>query len=81
MPISIREFESTPEPDLRPPSAGVENAARVRAFLADRPDRAFTPVEIRRETGVPRGSVGVVLSRLEDRGAVRHRGEYWAVDE
>jgi hypothetical protein len=26
-----------------------------------------------------RGSVGVVLSRLKERGLVRHRGEYWAV--
>lgn len=79
MPISIEEFETTPEPRLRPPAAGAENADRVLAFLAERRDEAFTPAEICRRTGVPHGSVGVVLARLEDRGLVRHRGAYWAI--
>jgi sugar-specific transcriptional regulator TrmB len=51
----------------------------VLAFLTERRAAAFTPAEICEGTGVPRGSVGVVLARLEDRGLVRHRGPYWTV--
>lgn len=32
-------------------------------------------------TNIKRGSVGAVLSRLEDRGLVRHHGRCWAIDE
>ncbi|WP_459194684.1 MarR family transcriptional regulator [Halosimplex sp. J119] len=79
MPISIEEFETTPEPRLRPQAAGAENADRVLAFLTERREQAFTPTEIGRLTGVPQGSVGVVLARLEDRELVRHRGAYWTI--
>ncbi|QLH79494.1 MarR family transcriptional regulator [Halosimplex rubrum] len=79
MPISIDQFEQTPEQQLRPPAAGSENADRVLAYLTERREEAFTPAEICQGTGVPRGSVGVVLARLEDRGLVRHRGAYWTV--
>ncbi|WP_436923478.1 MarR family transcriptional regulator [Halosimplex amylolyticum] len=80
MPISIEEFETTPEPRLRPPAAGAENSDRVLAFLTEHRESAFTPAEICQRTGVPTGSVGVVLARLEDRGVLRHRGAYWTID-
>lgn len=79
MPIDVEEFEEAPEAELRRTGGGPTNAERVLAFLDGHDDQAFTPKEIREATGVPRGSIGVVLSRLEDRGLVRHRGEYWAV--
>lgn len=79
MPIDVDEFETAPETELRAADDGPTNAERVLAFLSVHDDQAFTPKEIRIETDVPRGSVGVVLSRLEDRGLVRHRGEYWAI--
>ncbi len=79
MPIDIDRFESTPESDLAAEGDGPTNAERILSFLAANSDKAFTPKEIREATDVPRGSVGVVLSRLEERGLVRHRGEYWAV--
>ena len=44
-------------------------------------DKAFTQSEIREATGVKAGSISVVLSRLEDRGLVRHKGNYWALGE
>ncbi|WP_436908075.1 MarR family transcriptional regulator [Halosimplex marinum] len=78
MPIDVDEFEEAPEAELRATS-GPTNAERVLAFLGEHDDQAFTPKEIRGATDVPRGSIGVVLSRLEDRGLVRHRGEYWAI--
>lgn len=77
MPIDIERFEEDPVTNLR--ASGRTNAEEILSFLASSPDQAFTPKEIHNGTDVARGSVGVVLSRLEDRGLVRHRGEYWAI--
>ncbi|ACV11359.1 conserved hypothetical protein [Halorhabdus utahensis DSM 12940] len=77
MPINIRRFEESPPEDLR--ASGRTNAEAILSLLASTPDQAFTPKEIHKATDVKRGSVGVVLSRLEERGLVRHRGDYWAI--
>jgi DNA-binding IclR family transcriptional regulator len=77
VPIDIDRFEEDSAANLT--ASGRTNAETLLAFLADSPDKAFTPKEIHAATDVPRGSVGVVLSRLEDRGLVRHRGDYWAI--
>jgi len=77
MPIDIERFEDGPEEELR--AGGRTNGEEILSFLAANPDRAYTPKEIHDSTSVARGSVGVVLSRLEERGLVRHRGEYWAI--
>jgi len=77
MPIDIKRFEEDSVQELR--ASGQTNAEEILSFLVASPDQAFTPKEIYEATDVARGSVGVVLSRLEDRGLVRHRGEYWAV--
>lgn len=79
MPIDIETFETAPEDHLQ--HTGETNADRVMRFLATHPERAFTQSEIRDATNVNRGSISVVLSRLEDRGLVRHRGNYWALGE
>jgi len=79
MPIDIETFESAPEDQLE--QDGVTNAERVLRFLATHPDQAFTQSEISDATGVKRGSISVVLSRLADRGLVRHRGVYWALGD
>lgn len=77
MPIDIEQFRSAPEEELR--AGSPTNGERVLAFLSENADSAFTPSEIREATDVPRGSIGVVLSRLESNGLVDHRGEYWAI--
>jgi predicted transcriptional regulator of viral defense system len=79
VPINIDRFEDEPE-DALDIGEGTQPHA-VLTFLAANDDRAFTQGEIHDATDIPRGSVGVVLSRLEDRGLVRHRGRYWAVAE
>ena len=79
MPIDIDRFERSEETDLT--SSGRTNAERILGFLAKNSEQAYTPKEIHEETEIPRGSVGVVLSRLEERGLVRHRGDYWAIAE
>lgn len=81
MPIDIDRFESVHEKDLTANAGEPTNAERVLSFLAVHSEQAFTPKEIREGTDVPRGSIGVVLSRLEERGLVRHRGEYWAIGD
>lgn len=79
MPIDIERFEEGDEEELR--ARGRTNAEKILAFLSSHPDQAYTPKEIHDGTDVPRGSVGVVLSRLEERDLVRHRGEYWAIGD
>lgn len=77
MPIDIERFRTAPEDELE--AGGQTNAETILAFLAGNADKAYTPSEIHEATGIPRGSVGVVLSRLEEDGSVDHRGEYWAI--
>lgn len=79
MPINIDRFEDEPE-DVLDIKEGTQPHT-ILTFLAANDEQAFTQTEIHEATEVPRGSVGVVLSRLEDRSLVRHRGRYWAIAE
>lgn len=79
MSIDIDRFEDEDEdPDsIDDPT----NAERVLSFLARHDDRAWKQSEIADRTGVKRGSIGPVLRRLDERGLVRHKGEYWAITD
>ena len=77
MPITIDEFDDDPE-DVLDLADGTQ-PYRILQFLAANDDQAFTQIEIHHATNIKRGSVGAVLSRLDDRGLVRHRGRYWAI--
>ncbi|WP_132057675.1 MarR family transcriptional regulator [Halorussus amylolyticus] len=77
MSIDIGTFEEKTEREL----ADMTNAERVLRFLAHNDDRAFKPAEIASQTDVNRNSIGNVLSRLEDRNLVRHKGPYWAITD
>lgn len=79
MPIDIETFEDTAADRLQ--SGGATNAERVMRFLAAHSDQAFTQSEIRTATDIKAGSISVVLSRLEDRDLVRHKGQYWTLGE
>jgi DNA-binding IclR family transcriptional regulator len=79
MPISIDQFDEAP-PELFDLQAGTQ-PYRLLRFLAEHDEQAFTQTELHEATGIKRGSVGAALSRLEDRGLVRHRGRYWAIAE
>lgn len=76
VPIDIETFNTTDEETLIQQGT---NAEQVLALLAANPDQAFTPAEIATETEVLRNSIGAVLTRLEERDLVRHRGHYWAI--
>jgi Mn-dependent DtxR family transcriptional regulator len=56
------------------------NGRRILEHLAQHPQLGFTPSELSDELEISRGSVGTTLSRLEDRGLVRHKGDYWAIN-
>lgn len=55
------------------------NAHAILQFLADHPGTGFTPKEITEATGLPRGSVGTTLARLEANDLVRHKEPYWSI--
>lgn len=73
MPISIDEFE------CHNPNRRETNAERVVRFLVENRDKAYKAIEIAEAADVDRNSIHPVLSRLEERGLVRHREPYWAV--
>lgn len=76
VPVEFDEYD--PEEDGRLRFTEGSNAHEILSFLANRSGTGFTPKEIHEATGVPRGSVGVTLRRLADRGLVRHKEPYWA---
>lgn len=77
MPIDIERFDTGSEEDLRE----LSNPETVLGFLIENDDKAFTAAEIAAETGIADNSIGTVLSRLEDRELVRHKGQYWALGD
>jgi len=79
MPISIDRFDDEPA-DVLDLQEGT-HPYRIVQFLDEHSDQAFSQTEIHEATGIKRGSVGAALSRLEERGLVRHRGRYWAIAE
>lgn len=79
MPINIDRLDEEPA-ELLDLQEGTQ-PYHILQFLARHDDKAFTQTEIHEETDIKRGSVGAVLSRLEERGLVRHRGRYWAIGE
>jgi DNA-binding IclR family transcriptional regulator len=79
MPINIDRFDEEPT-EVLDLQEGTQ-PYQILQFLTEHDDKAFTQTEIHEATDINRGSVGAVLSRLEDRGLVRHRGRYWAVGE
>ncbi|MDZ7687984.1 MAG: TrmB family transcriptional regulator [Halobacteriales archaeon] len=79
MPIEREEFETAPDERM---SVGTDtNADAVLTFLSDNADKAYTLDEIHDTTGVKKGSLGTVLSRLRERGLVKHRGKYWTIED
>jgi transcription initiation factor IIE alpha subunit len=79
MPINIDRLDDTPE-EVLDLTDGTQ-PHQVLRFLAANDSQAFTQTEIAEATGINRGSVGAVLSRLDDRGLVRHKGRYWGIAE
>lgn len=77
MSIDRDTFENATEEEL----AGRSNPERVLLFLIEHDDRAFRPKRIAEGADVNPEAIGTVLSRLEDRGLVEHKGRYWAIGD
>lgn len=76
MPIDIEEFESAVEREEEPTTA-----ALIVEFLSVNRDSAFRRTEIAAEIDRNANTVGTALSRLKDRGLVRHRKQHWALTD
>lgn len=76
MPIDIETFER--ESDFQ---TGETHAERIIRFLVANADKAFERDEIAEGTGIDANTVSAVLSRLKQRGLVRHKPPYWAVGD
>lgn len=74
VPIKIDDLEEGPSLPVKPGT----NAHRILAVLVENSDLAFAPAELVELTGVPRGSVGKTLARLEEKELVRSIDGYWA---
>ncbi|WP_435119248.1 MarR family transcriptional regulator [Halolamina sp. C58] len=74
MPVDFESYYPTNLPDEG------TNGREILEFLAANPETGYRPSELTAELGIPRGSVGTTLSRLHERGLVRHKGEYWAIN-
>lgn len=72
MPIDVDRFEAAE--DLRDPPT----SERVVRFLAEHDGRAYTRGELADAVGASPETVGTNLTRLKERGFVRHREPYWA---
>ncbi|MCX2819060.1 winged helix-turn-helix domain-containing protein [Haladaptatus sp. F3-133] len=78
MPVDFETYEpGSQRVDL---SEGT-NARQLLEFLLEHPTVGYTPAELAEETGVPRGSIGPTLQRLETAGIVRHKEPYWGAAE
>lgn len=75
MPVDIAEFEAGTVSDT--PSV----PEQVVTYLYTNRDHAFTRAELAAALDADPNTVGTALSRLKDRGLVRHRGNYWAITD
>ncbi|WP_290819500.1 MarR family transcriptional regulator [Halovivax sp.] len=77
MSIDIDRFDESSPEEL----GGLSNAELVLRFRYHNRDRAWKAREIARRTEVNENSIHPVLSRLEERELVRHKGPYWAITD
>ncbi|ADD03719.1 HTH domain protein [Natrialba magadii ATCC 43099] len=77
MSIDINQFNERSPEELEE----LSNPELVLRFLWENRDRAWKAKEISRRTEINENSIHPVLSRLEDRGLVRHKGAYWALTD
>lgn len=75
MPIDIEEFEEVDDDREK------STSELIVEFLLEHDDEAFERSEIADAIDTPPNTTGTNLSRLKDRGLVRHRGTYWAITD
>jgi Mn-dependent DtxR family transcriptional regulator len=73
--IDIEEFEAADVDDFEERT----DTERIVLFLDDHDDRAWKAATIAEQLGLETDAVSAILSRLKERGLVRHKRPYWAI--
>jgi len=73
--IDIDEFENADSDEF----AERTDTERIVVFLDENDDRAWKAATIAQELTLDTDSVSAILSRLKERGLVRHKRPYWAI--
>ena len=76
MTMDIEEFEAAGNGDEE-----LSTSEAIVKFLLENRDRAWKRREIADEINRDPNTVGTNLSRLKDRGLVRHRKNHWAITD
>ena len=75
--IDIDKFENTDVDDLDDRT----DTERIVVFLADHDDRAWKASTLASQLDLETDAVSAILSRLKERGLVRHKRPYWAITD
>jgi len=75
--IDIDEFEDA-DPDELEERTDTE---RIVLFLDDHDDRAWKAATVADRLDLETDAVSAILSRLKERGLVRHKRPYWAITD
>jgi predicted ArsR family transcriptional regulator len=73
--IDIEEFEDADEFEVR------NDTERIVLFLDEHDDRAWKAATIAERLELETDAVSAILSRLKERGLVRHKRPYWAITD
>jgi predicted ArsR family transcriptional regulator len=75
--IDIEEFEDAEADEF----AERNDTDRIVLFLDKHDDRAWKAATIAERLGLETDAVSAILSRLKERGLVRHKRPYWAITD
>ncbi len=75
--IDIEEFENADADDFEERT----DTERIVLFLDEHDDRAWKAATIAERLGLETDAVSALLSRLKERGLVRHKRPYWAITD
>ena len=75
--IDIDEFENADADEFEE----WNDTERIVLFLDKNDDRAWKAATIAEQLGLDTDAVSAILSRLKERGLVRHKRPYWAITD
>ena len=75
--IDIDEFENADANEFEERN----DTERIVLFLDKNDDRAWRAATISERLGLETDAVSAILSRLKERGLVRHKRPYWAITD
>ncbi|MFD1562813.1 MarR family transcriptional regulator [Haloarchaeobius amylolyticus] len=75
--IDIDEFENADDDEFEEQN----DTERIVLFLDENDDRAWKAATIADQLELDTDAVSAILSRLKERGLVRHKRPYWAITD